>query len=207
MSDEGYIKYQCRWNDSPIEIPGSTLDSLNTWRKKLYDYSLIGAYDNGIGFGNISVRNKNDSFFITGSATGGKSILNQDDYALVEAWQFESNQLICRGKTKASSESLTHAAIYESDIEIGAVIHVHSRLLWNQLLNKIPTTSATVEYGTPGMAWEIQRLLKDDNNRNTGIVAMGGHEEGILTFGRNIHEAGNKLLTYYYQSLNNSTIS
>lgn len=207
MSDEGYIKYRCIWNDSPIEIPGSTLDSLNTWREKLYDLSLIGASENGIGYGNISIRNKDETFFITGSATGGKSVLSKDDYALVLEWQFESNQLICRGKTKASSESLTHAAIYESDIRIGSVIHVHLRSLWNQLLNKIPTTKATAEYGTPEMALEIQQLLKDINNRNMGIVAMGGHEEGILTFGRNIQEAGNRLLTYYYQSLNNSTIS
>jgi ribulose-5-phosphate 4-epimerase/fuculose-1-phosphate aldolase len=207
MSSEGYIKYQCIWTDSAIQIPELVKDSINSWRKKLYDLSLIGANESGIGYGNISIRNKNNTFFITGSATGEKPILAVNDLALVQEWDFDNNQLKCTGKTKASSESLTHAAIYESDAAIGSVIHVHSGTIWDQLMHKVPTSSAVVEYGTPAMAREIEQLLKDKKNRNTGIVAMGGHEEGILVYGKNIHEAGKIILSYYHQCLNNSTMS
>lgn len=207
MSDEGYIKYQCIWNDFPIKIPEPVLLALNQWRKKLYDLSLIGAYDNGIGYGNISIRNDAASFFITGSATGDKSVLTPEEYALVDEWHFKKNQLRCTGKTKASSESLTHAAIYESVPEIRSVIHVHSEEMWSHFLNRKPTSSAEVEFGTPEMAFEIKRLLSDKEIIDSGMVVMGGHREGIISFGKNPDEAGNNLLNYYYQSLNNSTIS
>ncbi len=197
MSEEGYIKYQCIWDDSSIEIPTPMLKSLNLLRRKLIDLSLLGAYENGIGYGNISSRNDVATFFITGSATGGKAILDPDDYALVKNWQFHKNQLSCTGKTKASSESLTHAAIYESSSEIRSVVHVHSREMWDQYVNKLPTSLAKVGFGTPEMAYEIKRLLANKDNLEKGIVIMGGHREGILTFGRSLDEAGHRLLKYY----------
>ncbi len=206
-TEEGYIKFQHIWYNSPIDIPGSVLNLLNFWRNKLYDINLIGVYENGIGFGNISIRNDDGTFFITGTATGRRSNLSSDDYALVNEWQIEKNRLICCGKTKASSEALTHAAIYEADDTIGSVIHVHSETMWKDLLKKIPATKMEVEYGTPEMAFELKNLLKDKDNIAKGIVVMGGHKEGILTFGENADKAGNRILEYYHQSLNNSTIS
>lgn len=207
MKDEGYIKYCCIWNDSLIEIPSLLLNSLNAWRKKLFDLSLIGIYEGGIGYGNISIRNEDDTFFVTGSATGGKSVLHKDDYALVHDCDFKKNQLSCTGKTKASSESLTHAAIYESSPEIRSVIHVHSDRMWNYYLNILPTTFVDVEFGTPEMAFELKRLLNNRENIQKGIVVMGGHKEGIITFGRDLDQSGNCILKYYSQSLNNSTMS
>lgn len=202
MTEKGYIKYNCIWNNLPIKISESELNSLNLWRKKLYEKSLIGIYNNGIGFGNISLKT-NLGFFITGSATGGKRFLYAGDYALVTNWQFDKNQLYCTGKTKASSESLTHAAIYESDNEINAVIHVHSAKMWDFYLNKLPTTAKEIEYGTPEMAMEFKKLLKDKSVIEIGIVVMGGHEEGLVSFGKSLKIAGNQILKYYYQSLNN----
>ena len=197
MNGEGYVKYHCIWDESPLEIPAPLLKSLNLWRKKLYDLSLIGVYENGIGYGNISIKNDELTFFITGSATGRKELLHPDDYALVKDWKFHKNQLTCSGKTKSSSESLTHAAIYESDSEIRSVVHVHSEKMWDKYLNRVPTSSAKVDYGTPEMAFEIKRLLANKNNIEKGIVIMGGHKDGILTFGRNLDEAGSSLLKYY----------
>lgn len=207
MMDEGYIKFRCNWSNTGISIPYTLIHPMTDWRKKLYDLSLIGMYDNGIGFGNISIRKNNGTFFITGSATGGKSKLLADDYALVTQWKFKENLLDCIGKTKASSESLTHAAIYESFKNIGAVIHIHNEHMWNYYLQKLPATSEEIQYGTPEMALAIQNLLKENINRAHGIFVMGGHREGIISFGKNMDEAGNRILDYYYQSLNNSAIS
>lgn len=207
MNDEGYIKFSCAWNDNQISIPSRILDQLNFWREKLYKLSLIGMYDNGIGFGNISMRNPDGSFYISGSATGGRKNLLANDYALVQAWEFDQNLIHCVGKTKASSESMTHAAIYESDENTAAVIHIHNEAMWQHYLHILPTSSEEVAYGTPEMAKELTSMLSNAENRQKAIVVMGGHREGVISFGKNLDEAGNCLLDFYNQSLNNSDIS
>jgi ribulose-5-phosphate 4-epimerase/fuculose-1-phosphate aldolase len=88
-----------------------------------------------------------------------------------------------------SSESLTHAAIYESDPTAGAVVHCHNSKLWAALLNQAPTTSRAAEYGTPKLAYEIMQLFTRTNLQSRKIVVMAGHEGGILTFGRDLEEA------------------
>jgi ribulose-5-phosphate 4-epimerase/fuculose-1-phosphate aldolase len=145
---------------------------------------------NGIGFGNLSVRDgATDNFYITGSATGGVHELTLADCAKVVACDFERNRIRYEGSALPSSESLTHAAIYESDATAGAVIHCHDSKLWTAVLNETPTTSKAVEYGTPDMAHEIMRLFTRTNVRSRKIVAMAGHEAGILTFGKDLEEA------------------
>jgi L-ribulose-5-phosphate 4-epimerase len=88
-----------------------------------------------------------------------------------------------------SSESLTYAAIYESDATAGAVVHCHCSRLWAAILNEAPTTSKAVEYGTPEMAYEMKQLFTRTNAQLRKIVVMAGHEGGILTFGKDLEEA------------------
>ncbi len=207
MNKEGYIKYKCNWNNIGIDIPSTALGSFSKWRKVLYDYLLIGMYQNGIGYGNISQKDSETAFFITGSATGNKSFLEKSDYSKVTKWDFENNELECFGRTKASSESLSHAAVYDTLKNTGAVIHVHSIKMWNKYKNLLPTTDESMEYGTPALAYEITDLIRRERISEQGIIVMGGHEEGILTFGKNLESAGNVLLKYYNQLSNKSTIS
>ncbi|MEO6845153.1 MAG: class II aldolase/adducin family protein, partial [Ginsengibacter sp.] len=93
-----------------------------------------------------------------------------------------------------SSESLTHAMIYKNQPAINAVFHVHHFALWKKLLNKVPTTHIDVAYGTPAMANEIVRLFKETDLASEKIFVMAGHEEGIVSFGKDVNEAGNILL-------------
>ena len=80
--DEGYIKFNCKWiKDRQISI--DKLSEINKLRDRLYRLGLIGAYDNGIGFGNISIRSGKNDFIITGSATGNFHELNENHYVLV----------------------------------------------------------------------------------------------------------------------------
>jgi L-ribulose-5-phosphate 4-epimerase len=125
-------------------------------RRRLLQLCLIGVDSNGIGFGNLSIRDgATDNFYITGSATGGIPELTPADYAKVVAYDLEGNWLRFEGSRIPSSESLTHAAIYESDSKAGAVIHCHDSKLWAALLNQAPTSSKTIDYGTPQLAYEI----------------------------------------------------
>jgi ribulose-5-phosphate 4-epimerase/fuculose-1-phosphate aldolase len=166
------------------------LAELNAYRRKLLDLRLIGVDPNGIGFGNVSVRDgATDNFYITGSATGGIHELTLADCAKVVEFDFEGNRIRYEGSALPSSESLTHAAIYESDATAGAVIHCHDSKLWEAVLNKAPTTSKTAQYGTPGMANEIMQLFMRTDVQSRKIVVMAGHEAGILTFGKDLEEA------------------
>ena len=197
MIDEGYIKYQCHWQNRQSIAPGDTIE-LNRWRDRLYQKALIGQYDNGIGFGNLSIRlSHSQQIIISGTQTGGISKLTAQHYTKVVDFDWHKNYVVCEGLIKASSETLTHAAIYVALPETQAVVHVHHGELWQELLNKVPTTNPNCAYGTPEMAEEIIRLCQQPATQQQKIVVMSGHEEGILTFGSNLDEAGNILLNYF----------
>ncbi len=105
------------------------------------------------------------------------------------AYEFARNWLRYEGVAIPSSESLTHAAIYESDPTISAVIHCHDSVLWRTRLDRVPTTSKAIAYGTPEMAYEIMRLFTVSDVRSRDIFVMAGHEGGIATFGKNLEDA------------------
>ena len=168
----------------------NALVELNACRQKLLEMRLVGLDSNGIGFGNLSVRDgATRNFHITGSATGGLTTLAVTDCVRVVACNLKKNWLKYEGTAIPSSESLTHAAIYESDPLTSAVIHCHDLDLWRTLFDRAPTTSKSVPYGTPEMAHEIMRLFNGNHVRKRQIFVMGGHEAGIVTFGKDLEEA------------------
>lgn len=191
--DEGYIKFNCNWipsNDIPLNI----VAALNAWRDVMYKKGLIGVYPDGIGFGNISMRCNGNIFLISGTATGGLSTLTEAHYSLVTNYDLSINSVTCKGPVKASSESLTHALIYECSTATNAVIHIHNLNLWNKLMHKVPTSSENIAYGTTEMANEIKRLFDETALSTEKIIVMGGHHEGIISFGKNLDEAGRILI-------------
>jgi L-ribulose-5-phosphate 4-epimerase len=183
-----YVKFTCE--QAAAQITGfRALAELNAYRRKLLQLRLIGVDANGIGFGNLSIRDgATKNFYITGSATGGKAELTLADCARVVAFDFEKNWLRYEGSAIPSSESLTHAAAYASDAKVGAVIHCHDSKLWAALLNQAPTSSKTVDYGTPEMASEVARLFKM-TVQSRKILVMAGHEGGIVALGKDLEEA------------------
>jgi L-ribulose-5-phosphate 4-epimerase len=184
-----YVKFACEHTATEI-TPFDGLVELNAYRRKLLELGLIGVDANGIGFGNLSIRDgATNKFCITGSATSGKPELTLADCARVVAYDFKRNWLRCEGSAIASSESLTHAAAYESDATAGAVIHCHDSKLWAALLNQAPTTSKAVDYGTPDMAYEVTRLFNVTDVQSRKILVMAGHEGGIVAFGKDLEEA------------------
>lgn len=184
-----YVKFTS--GRTNVELaPFDRFAQLNAYRRQLRELRLIGVHSNGVGFGNLSIRDgATKNFYITGSATAGIPELTLEDCAKVVAYDFERNRVSYEGSTVPSSESLTHAAVYESDAKIGAVIHCHDSGLWAVILNQAPTTSKTVKYGTPEMAYEIMRLFRMTDVHGRRILAMAGHEGGIVTFGADLEEA------------------
>ena len=200
---EGYIKFNCDWEQRQFSFQNEIFMQLENARTTLYELRLIGMYPDGIGFGNISVRiGESLSFIITGSATGQLPKLDRSHYALVLGYNFAKNFISCTGLTKASAESLSHAAVYEALPEVGAVVHVHCLWLWEKLLNALPTTSEAIEYGTPEMALAIQKLVSKMEITEEKIIVMGGHREGILVFGSDLNEATNQIIKTFNQYKN-----
>jgi ribulose-5-phosphate 4-epimerase/fuculose-1-phosphate aldolase len=184
-----YIKFKCEHTVVPAVLFDGFAE-LNACRQKLRRLEMIGVNANGIGFGNLSIRDgTTNSFYITASATGGISELTLAGYARVVAYDFARNWLRCEGSVIASSESLTHAAVYESEAKAGAVIHGHNLKLWATLLGHAPTTSKAIEYGTPEMAYEVRRLFKTTDVKSRKIFVMAGHEGGVVTLGKDLEEA------------------
>ncbi len=143
----------------------------------------------GYGFGNVSVRSP-EGFWITGTQTGGLEALAPEHYVLVTDADPETNAVTSVGPLRPSSEALTHAALYLCDAAIGCVLHVHAPRLWQQAERLgLPLTDPAVSYGTPQMSAEVvrrYRLLE----RPHGLIAMGGHEDGLVAFGATPDAAG-----------------
>lgn len=193
--DEGYVKYKSDWSEAPGAFPAAAAE-LERWRQPLYEAGLIGHYEAlGIGFGNISIRcGDPGQFLISGTQTGHLPRTNDSHYSLVSAYDIEANSVHCIGPVQASSEAMTHAAIYELDPGIGAIVHAHSRELWHRLLDQLPTTDSSVAYGTPQMAAEFRRLFRETDFARAGLAVMAGHDEGLISVGRDMEEATNRML-------------
>ncbi len=205
MEAEGVIKFDlCYRLAEPVAL--AELDELNAWRSRLWQLRLIGQdplrYD-GYGFGNVSQRHGRHNaacgeraFLISGTQTGALPELDSGHYTLVESYDAAANRVVAQGPVKPSSESLTHGILYDLDIRIQAILHVHSPAIWQAAGTLgIPVTDASVAYGTPAMAAEVQRLFRETDVLRQRIFSMGGHEDGIVAFGQTVAEAGNTLLT------------
>jgi ribulose-5-phosphate 4-epimerase/fuculose-1-phosphate aldolase len=195
--DEGYIKFQPIWQQQPA-FPAAELSNLLHWRQACYQRQWIGAYPDGIGFGNISERcfANPEHFYITGSATGGLIELNPEQVAKVTATDAAHNKLWCEGPILASSESMSHAAIYQELPWVQAVIHIHELTFWERLLHQVPTTDADAPYGSPEMVSSIIDLLRTTDLPQQQIFVMEGHVEGIFAFGEDLAAAFRVLDNY-----------
>jgi ribulose-5-phosphate 4-epimerase/fuculose-1-phosphate aldolase len=210
MAMEGVIKFDlCYRVTGPVALP--ELGELNAWRSRLWQLRLVGQepqrYD-GYGFGNVSLRcGPRDAppgtraFLISGTQTGALPELDGGHYTVVESYDAAANRVVAHGPVKPSSESLTHGILYDLDIRIQAVLHVHSPDIWKAAdALGIPVTDAAVAYGTPAMAAEVQRLFRETDVLRQQIFSMGGHEDGIVAFGQTVAEAGTTLMAALAQA-------
>ena len=210
--DDGVIKYD-RSNFSQCG-PISFLEysDLEYWRKKLYKLNLIGEYPEAlVGFGNMSVVKDYSEFFesslpqfvITGTQTGKFSDLDGSQYTRVLDYNINQLKINMMGVIEASSEALTHAAIYVYNPTIKSVFHIHSSNIWsNMIKDNSDYTAANIPYGTVEMAYATQKCI---HGKNSGVFCMRGHEDGVVIYGTSMEEAGELTLKLYqkYISSNN----
>ena len=205
--DEGVIKFDARHETEELNVRqfGPVVRDLIAWRAILVQTGLVGQDPKrygGAGYGNVSGRVGAPSsprgarpFLVSGTQTGGLSCVSLDDFALVERYRIASNQVDSRGLTPPSSEAMTHGAIYDLGSTIRFVFHGHCPAIWRfaDSLN-IPMTHPQIPYGTPAMAEEVGRLYRETPLASIQVLAMGGHEDGSIAFGRSGQEAGTHLM-------------
>ena len=191
---EGVVKYSCRRIDRPIsQVQG--LMGFFGLRKKLFIQKLIGEDQEGLGYGNISMRvHSSPRFLITGSQTSGLEDVSGQQLAEVLTVDIEKNFLTFAGSIQASSESMTHAALYQVDPNIKGIAHVHSSALWEQYRDRLPTTHHHVAYGTPEMAYEMIRLYRRKSTAIQGVIVLAGHRDGIIAYGPSLEVAVQQIL-------------
>lgn len=192
--NEGYIKFTVRLTPGDV-AGGGALDRLNAFRTELYDLGLIGIYPGNIGYGNVSLRDGADgAFLITGTATGAKRVLSLSDYCRVTSFDPVKNEVLCTGRVRASSESMSHGVIYQALPETGCVAHVHSSELFRFMLaHGFPRTPESAAFGTPEMAYEISRQVRA-RGASRGVFAMAGHEDGVIAYGQDVDATRDVLL-------------
>lgn len=204
MQEEGVIKFDLRFTQTALE-PGLLPEDLRRWRDRLWQEGLIGQQAGrygGYGYGNVSCRlapydapHGQRPFLISGSQTGHLPQTDARHYVVVSACDILQNRVTARGPLRPSSEALTHAMLYDQDIGLHAVFHVHSPTIWQAAARAgIPVTDAGVLYGTAEMAREVARLFSETGVRQQQLFAMGGHEDGVIAFGKDAQEAGGILL-------------
>ena len=192
---EGVVKYSVKHETARITFPAEMPD-LFSWRNRLRALDLIGADAEGLGYGNLSIRlYATPSFLITGSQSSGLVEVDQRHFARVTVVDLDRNFLRSIGEHPPSSEALTHAALYQVQPAIRAVVHVHSRAIWEANRGTLPTTRDDVAYGTPGMGYEMIRLHKGKALGRLGVIVMGGHQDGVIAFGPSVADAAGEILT------------
>jgi hypothetical protein len=196
-AQEGVIRF--RFEHRREELPGALAPlaaTLARWRRALVELGVVGQDADrygGYGFGNLSARVGRRSFLVTGSQSGHLADLDLAGFALVEQWDAAGHRLASRGLVAPSSESLSHAALYDASPRIGAVFHVHAPALWARRGGAgLPETAPGIDSGTPEMAAEVARLAR--RGPPAGLLAMAGHEDGLLAYGADAEAVGHSLL-------------
>ncbi len=191
MQTDGVIQYRLDFHPGPLP-PEIRPERLFYWFAQCRRQGLIGRdparYD-GYAYGNISIRCAR-GFVISGTQTGGQNHLQSNDLSWVTAFDVGANSLTATGPARPSSEAMTHGQIYRARTSVNAVIHVHSPRLWRQAAALgLAVTPPEIGYGTPAMADAVAGRLAASTS-TTGMLSMGGHEDGILAYAPDIDSAG-----------------
>lgn len=198
---EGVTKYQLDFKSAKATDWGLCAE-LDAWRRVFFLLNLTGQDCHrygGLAYGNVSRRISAESFLISGTQTGELPHLTAQHYSRVIRCDVERNLIIAEGTIPPSSEALTHGAAYLASSTIQCVLHVHSPELWGHARSLgIAVTDPTVAYGTPAMAASVAALLQENPFQ---VIAMGGHEDGILSCGDTPESAAQRLIHSLAQAI------
>jgi len=193
-----HFAYALEPPEGPV-APAGILQALRGWRAVLRRLELIGQNADryaGLGFGNLSARDPGNpqQFIVTASQTSGAAELEDGDLVRVLHSSVERFWVDALGHQPPSSETLTHAMIYQADPDIGWVFHGHSPDIWQRADELgLPATDADVAYGSPEMVSAVAQLLAEQRDRPCVFVTLG-HRDGVFACGGSADATGGALV-------------
>ncbi len=201
MSDhEGVIQFgHTLTKTTPPFTSGADFAALQSWRDILHRLSLLGQSEGlygGFAWGNLSMRTPamGSAFLISATQTGGLEHTARSDWVLINECDLGTFQVVAVGLNPPSSESITHAMVYEADPNIACIAHVHNHDIWKHS-NKLdlPSTSPATRYGSPAMAAEVARLMVRHPVRPL-VFTTEGHEDGVFACGGGLASTAGALI-------------
>ena len=193
MKLDGVIKFHVE-HETKVCCSESDILELTKWRNELRAAGLVGQdvmRYGGLGFGNLSKRMEDGTFLITASQTGHLETLTPDHYARIVGFDPGQNLVWSTGMNPPSSETMTHLAVYGASQAVQFVFHVHCPEIWNAKADlNLLVTDPAIECGTVEMFYEVRRLLEVPGNYQRGLLAMGGHTDGLLAWAKTANETG-----------------
>ena len=202
---EGVVKFQVAHTYAALDAQSrAALPALLVARELLFRLGVIGQdparYD-GAGFGNVSVR-LGRGFLVSGTQTSGSHPAREDEFCVVDGQDFARNEVRSHGPCRPSSESLTHAMIYEVAPSVRCVLHGHCPEIWrNASALAALTTAADVPYGTMDMADAVRALHDTGALGEQGVLCMLGHQDGVIVFATTPAEAAQLWFTTLARAL------
>jgi len=195
---EGVIQFSYALDAGDTAIDDAQFSRLAAWRSVLRDLQLLGEDPlryGGFGYGNLSVRHPDGGFVITASQTSGLATLGRAQLVHITRADLADFRVQATGAMAPSSESLTHAMLYQADPRLNVVFHIHCPLIWRARdALGIPATAGDVPYGTPAMAQAVRSLLARESHRPL-LFATAGHEDGVFAAGATCRECGTRLVS------------
>lgn len=210
---EGVVQYTCALTPgcAPTEREGR---DLSLWRRALFSLDVIGCDMSRYGacYGNVSVRTGTwaapagrREFLVSCTQTGGDPDAGPASLARVIRYDHVRNHVVAVGCCPPSSEAMTHGAMYDASLDVRAIVHGHAPRLWGWLLaNQAPSTPRHVDYGTPEMAAAARAIVRGADSAHwayPGVLAMAGHEDGVVAWGSSPKHATQRFLSVYEAAL------
>jgi L-ribulose-5-phosphate 4-epimerase len=188
--------------DAPVDAVADphTMETLRGWRTVLKRLGLLGqdpARYEGLGFGNLSARDqaRPAEFVVTASQTSGAETLDDDGLVRIVRGDLARFWVDALGRQPPSSETLTHAMIYQADAGVNWIFHVHSPEIWRQTRAlRLPATPEHVAYGSTAMVQAVAALLEQHSARPLAFTTLG-HQDGVFACGAGADDAGTILAT------------
>ncbi len=198
---EGVVQFGYTLTETtPPFTTGASFAELQGWRSILHRLSLLGQSDDayeGFAYGNLSMRSPamGASFLISATQTSGLAHTVQSDWVLISRCDLATFQVAAVGMKPPSSESVTHAMVYSADSNIACVLHVHNHDIWSHAAALgLPSTGLTTPYGSPDLAMEVSRLLREHPVRPL-VFTTPGHEDGVFACGVDLATTASALIS------------
>ena len=200
-AQEGVVQFGYTLTEStPPFTTGADFAELQGWRSILHRLSLLGQSDDtydGFAYGNLSMRRPSmgTSFLISATQTGGLEHTARSDWVLINHCDLATFQVAAVGLKPPSSESVTHAMVYAADSNVAYVLHAHSHDIWRHAARlKLPSTGLTTPYGSPDLAMEVSRLMREHPVRPL-VFTTPGHEDGVFACGADLAATASALIS------------